>query len=102
MEDDASRIVASVNEGRLRGVQAFRYVPKIDKVQYLPFVEKDDIRRNGMAYLSTNFTPDDLWVKKTTGSSGPPLTVFYSAEFYLIFSLTIYPESRPDRWNSWR
>jgi phenylacetate-CoA ligase len=82
VEDYAARIVASVNEGGLRGVPAYRYVPKIDKVQDLPFLEKDDIRRNGMAYLSTNFTPDDLWAKKTTGSSGPPLTVFYSAEFY--------------------
>jgi phenylacetate-CoA ligase len=82
VEDYAARIVASVNDGGLRGVPAYRYVPKIDKMQDLPFLEKDDIRRSGMAYLSTNFTPDDLWAKKTTGSSGPPLTVFYSAEFY--------------------
>jgi phenylacetate-coenzyme A ligase PaaK-like adenylate-forming protein len=63
-------------------VPAYRYLPKIDKLQDLPFLEKDDIRRTGPAYLSTNFTPDDLWAKKTTGSSGPPLTVFYSAECY--------------------
>jgi phenylacetate-CoA ligase len=87
VEDYAARIVASVNQGELRGVPAYRYLPRIDKVQDLPFLEKDDIRRNGMAYLSTNFTPEDLWVKKTTGSSGPPLTVFYNAECYFDFLL---------------
>jgi phenylacetate-CoA ligase len=87
VEDYAARIVASVNQGELRGVPAYRYLPKIDKVQDLPFLEKDDIRRNGMAYLSTNFTPEDLWAKKTTGSSGPPLTVFYNAECYFDFLL---------------
>jgi phenylacetate-CoA ligase len=87
VEDYAARIVASINEGALRGVPAYRHIPKIDKLQDLPFLEKDDIRRNGMAYLSANFTPEDLWAKKTTGSSGPPLTVFYSAECYFDFLL---------------
>ena len=87
VEDYAARIVASVNEGKLRGVPAYRYLPKIDKVQDLPFLEKDDLRRTGAAYLSTDLTPDDLWAKKTTGSSGPPLTVFYSAECYFEFLL---------------
>ena len=85
--DYAARIVASVNEGGLRGVPAYRYLTKIDNVQDLPFIEKDDVRRNGMAYLSTNFATEDLWARKTTGSSGPPLTVFYSAECYFDFLL---------------
>jgi phenylacetate-CoA ligase len=87
VEDYAARIVASVNQGELRGVPAYRHFPKIAKMRDLPFIEKDDLRRTGTAYLSSNLTSDDLWAKKTTGSSGPPLTVFYSAECYFDFLL---------------
>ena len=83
----AARIVASVNEGGLRGFLAYRYLPKIDKVQTYSFVEKDDIRRNGMAYLSTNSPQTICGAKKTTGLPGPPLAVFYAVRsFILIYS----------------
>jgi len=83
----ADFIVESLNQGACRAVPAYRRISSISSLRDLPFVQKNDLRERGGEYVSSDFAPEQLWVRKTTGSSGPPTLVFYDAEFYFDFLL---------------
>jgi phenylacetate-CoA ligase len=83
----ADFIVQSLNQGACRAVPAYRRISSIGSLRDLPFLQKTDLRERGREYVSSDFAPEQLWIKKTTGSSGPPTQILYSAEFYFDFLL---------------
>jgi phenylacetate-CoA ligase len=86
--DSYARLIVDSFNGRMcRSVPAYRRLPRIGRLSDLPFIVKDDLRQRARAYISCSFSPEQLWVKNTTGSSGPPLSIFYSPEFYFDFLL---------------
>ena len=83
----ANLVVESINDGVCQATPAYRRLSPVRRLSDVPFVTKDDLRNRPRAYVSSKFSPEQLWVKNTTGSSGPPMAVFYSADFYFDFLL---------------
>lgn len=70
-----------------------------DDLRQFPVVTKDDLRGNEARFLSTAFDPASLYVKKTSGSTGVPLTIRIderSKQWKYASTL------RSDEWSGWR
>jgi len=55
--------------------------------QSIPFTDKDSIRSDAQAFLSPKFHPDKLWRRRTSGTTGAPVTIFYAPEFFVDYHL---------------
>ncbi|SME99810.1 phenylacetate--CoA ligase family protein [Pseudobacteriovorax antillogorgiicola] len=55
----------------------------------IPFTSKKDLRENIAAYLNPKYSRDQLWLRPTSGTTGKPLTSYYSPEFFMEFQVYI-------------
>ncbi len=72
---------------------------RLGDLQQLPVVTKSDLRGCEEQFLSTAFRKSELLVKRTSGSTGVPLTIYLDAagkQFKYASTL------RSDEWSGWR
>ncbi|NOQ71189.1 MAG: AMP-binding protein [Crocinitomix sp.] len=48
----------------------------------IKFIDKSDLRNDYDQFLNSEFDIEKLWVRPTTGSTGEPVDILYSPEFY--------------------
>jgi phenylacetate-CoA ligase len=78
----ADAIVRGLCDGACDWIPRYRGYAKLRTLDEAPLVEKRDVRRAPDEFLSVAYEPDELWAKTTTGSSGPPIPIWYSGDFY--------------------
>jgi phenylacetate-CoA ligase len=83
----SEHIVDSFNGGACKWVPAYQQLGPIRHLSDLPLIEKQSLRERLRDFTSIWYRSDQIWAKLTTGSSGPPIQVFYSPDFYFDFLL---------------
>lgn len=76
------RIQESIDDGRIFNVPAFRNMTRARSLGDFPATTKADVRTFADRYMNSLYANELLWKKLTTGSSGPPLQIWYSSLFY--------------------
>ncbi|MCJ9750391.1 hypothetical protein MOV61_06615 [Neorhizobium sp. BETTINA12A] len=71
----------------VEGIPAYSAIDwTLDKFQdCLPFIDKSHLRTNPDQFLSPRFDRAKLWSRETSGTSGPPVTLFYAPDFFAGF-----------------
>jgi phenylacetate-CoA ligase len=64
------------------GITAYRNYRQYDVFEQIPFIDKDNLRKDPTHFLSAVQDPDRVWCKYTSGTTGTPVPIFYSAQFY--------------------
>lgn len=54
-----------------------------ERFDEIDFISKSDIRKNPTGFLISAFSRSHLWCKKTSGSTGEPVTFYFDQVFYL-------------------
>jgi phenylacetate-CoA ligase len=75
-------IAAGLAAGEFTRIPGYRSYRDHSRLEELPTISKEDLRSYGERYLHPDFTNEMIWLKPTTGSSGAPIRIWYSAEFY--------------------
>lgn len=75
-------IVSAVKNKELQWVPAYRKYCGCESLKDLPLISKNNLRESPNAFLSCLVHPNRIWRKMTTGSTGPPIPVFYGEHFY--------------------
>lgn len=81
------QILAALQAGRIEWVPFFRPYRQAARLEELPLIDKSLLRARTEEFLAADARPADLWGRTTTGSSGPPVPIVYSPEFYFDFLL---------------
>jgi phenylacetate-CoA ligase len=81
------QILAALQAGRVEWVPFFRPFRQAARLEELPLIDKSLLRARPEEFLAADARPADLWGRTTTGSSGPPVPIVYSPEFYFDFLL---------------
>lgn len=63
-------------------IPAYGDHPAVAEFSQIRIIDKEELRRNGNGYLVGGIDPDNCWEKRSTGTSGRPVRVVYSAAFY--------------------
>ncbi len=63
---------------------------KFKSFNNFPFIDKNSIRNNPYNFLTQKYSKDRLWVKETSGTTGTPVSIFYSPMFYFNFLYLSY------------
>jgi phenylacetate-CoA ligase len=82
-------------ETRLRIIEAARLVPAYRNLacasssiwQDIPVLEKSLLRENLQEYINPRFDKQRLWLRPTSGTTGPAFTTYYSSEFFVQMQL---------------
>jgi phenylacetate-CoA ligase len=74
-------------------------VKTLSDLEAFPILTKADIRRHGKSLVSTNFDLATLRVKRTSGSTGVPLTIYIDEPAVQWKSACTL---RADEWSGWR
>jgi phenylacetate-CoA ligase len=77
-----THILNEINNDALYWVPFYRKYKNISRIEELPYLKKSHLRTTPEDFLAVNLRPAQIWRKTTTGSSGPSIPIFYSAEFY--------------------
>lgn len=75
-------ILRSVRAEYAATVAAYKDYGRAKRIDQFPTISKTLIRADPTRFLNREYSEEHLWRKLTTGSSGPPITVWYSPEFY--------------------
>lgn len=75
-------LLDGIKKGECRDVPAYRSYEKFDDFQSIPFITKNDLRAHPDQFISSAFAREQLWCKATSGTTGPPIPIWYSPEFY--------------------
>ncbi len=51
----------------------------------IPCIDKNSLRAHPDAFLSPRYNRKDLWQRPTSGTTGPPVTIWYSPEYFVEF-----------------
>jgi phenylacetate-CoA ligase len=73
-------------------VPAYEGYQGISTFDDIPLMGKDSIRKRPDSFTSTSMASGGLWRKDTSGTTGPPITIWYSAEFYFDVLLLTLPK----------
>jgi phenylacetate-coenzyme A ligase PaaK-like adenylate-forming protein len=71
-----------IKAGACQNVPAYHDYQSFDNYSSLPFITKNDLRASPDAFLSSGYARERLWRKNTSGTTGPPIPIWYSPEFY--------------------
>jgi phenylacetate-CoA ligase len=63
-------------------VKAYQGYAGIGSLTELPLMDKDTLRADPEGFVSSAFPSHDLWRKQTSGTTGPPVAIWYSPTFY--------------------
>jgi phenylacetate-CoA ligase len=63
-------------------VPAYAGLGAVRSLDEVPFVSKGDLRDRPSHFSSALLAGEPRWSKVTTGTSGPPITLHYAADFY--------------------
>jgi len=75
------------------------HLKSLGDLKHLPIVTKQDLRGNEDRFLSASFDKSQLLVKRTSGSTGVPLTIYLDEPGkQLKYATTL----RSDEWSGWR
>lgn len=83
---------AAIRAGSCDWVPRYRGYRRGAPITGLPVIGKADLRAAPEDFLSVAVDARDLWLKHTTGSSGPPMQIWYSGDFYFDFFLLPVPK----------
>lgn len=75
--------------------QAVRDVPIYDGIDWtrpdywesIAFIDKNSIRAHPKDFLNPKYEQGQLWLRKTSGTTGMPIQIWYSPEFFFEFHL---------------
>lgn len=84
-------IVSFVADGGLRHVPAYSLLQASGHFRDLPFVTKADLRARHDSFIARPQSAE-RWVRMTTGTTGPPIPIVHSAEFYFDLLLLSLPK----------
>jgi phenylacetate-CoA ligase len=76
------RIIAAVRKLLTEQVPAYKGLSNVAGLEEIPFIDKNSLRSDKSSFLNSLFEPSDLWCKNTSGTTGAPVTIFYSPHFY--------------------
>jgi phenylacetate-coenzyme A ligase PaaK-like adenylate-forming protein len=85
------KIVSYVAGGGLQHVPAYSLLRTSGHFQDLPFVTKADLRARHDSFIARPQSAE-RWVRMTTGTTGPPIPIVHSAEFYFDLLLLSLPK----------
>lgn len=71
-----------IKAGVCQNVPAYRDYPDFNDYAQLPLITKNDLRATPANFLSQAYEREQLWRKNTSGTTGTPITIWYSPEFY--------------------
>jgi Coenzyme F390 synthetase len=71
-----------IKAGVCQNVPAYRDYRNFEDYSSLPFITKNDLRASPVDFLSADYERENLWQKNTSGTTGPPIPIWYSHEFY--------------------
>lgn len=81
-EQVANRILETLRNDLCHLVRAYERWSGIESLGQLPLISKDTVRNDPDAFVSSSLERQMVWRKETSGTTGPPMAVWYSAEFY--------------------
>jgi phenylacetate-CoA ligase len=76
------RVIEVVRHKICASVLAYTQYSQFSDVLDFPFIDKDTIRADPDSFVSTTYQRSLLWRKQTSGTTGPPVTIYYSPDFY--------------------
>ncbi|HEY0067341.1 MAG TPA: AMP-binding protein [Flavisolibacter sp.] len=85
------KAVEDFNQWIRSGIPAYQDHPPIASLSELPIVSKAEFRRAAKDYRATESDPLGVWIKGTSGSTGPPRAIFYSTLFHHYATLLSVP-----------
>ncbi|HEU0299356.1 MAG TPA: hypothetical protein VFR37_07880, partial [Longimicrobium sp.] len=73
----------------VREVPAYRCIDwsRPDYWETIPFIDKDDLRSRPDDFISPRYDRAKLWLRETSGTTGPPVSIWYAPEFFFGFHL---------------
>ncbi|MEK6303211.1 MAG: AMP-binding protein [Acidobacteriota bacterium] len=78
----ANNILETFRKDLCHLVRAYRNYAGIESLAELPLICKDLIRQDPDAFVSSSLQQEVVWKKETSGTTGPPVAVWYAPEFY--------------------
>jgi phenylacetate-CoA ligase len=78
----ANHILATLRKDLCHLVRAYKSYSGIESLAELPLICKDMIRQDPDAFVSSSLQHQVVWRKETSGTTGPPVAVWYTPEFY--------------------
>jgi phenylacetate-coenzyme A ligase PaaK-like adenylate-forming protein len=85
-------IASYIARGGLRHIPAYSRLPAASSFRDLPLVTKTDLRAQHDSFIAPPQSGAERWVKMTTGTTGPPIPIIYSSEFYFDVLLLSLPK----------
>ncbi len=80
--DHETLIVDSLKNTIANTTPAYTGLSGIKTYKDIPFINRDSIRNDPTRFLNRQFTHEVLWCKTTSGTTGTPITFYYSPAFY--------------------
>ncbi|MCG8029542.1 MAG: hypothetical protein N0E59_21710 [Candidatus Thiodiazotropha taylori] len=59
----------------------------LEQYAKLDLISKSDLREDSKKFINSCMDHDNLWWKETSGTTGPPVRIWYSPEFHFEFTL---------------
>lgn len=82
VEEDELNLVKSFRENICPTISFYEPYAKINSLAELPLIDKNTLRNNPDSFVSSSFDFQDMWRKETSGTTGPPVPIWYSPTFY--------------------
>jgi phenylacetate-CoA ligase len=81
--DHERAIVGALRQSIALGIPAYRASRHIRTFRDLPFCDKESLRAEPVSFIRREGDFADVRATETSGTTGPPVTILYSPQFYL-------------------
>lgn len=81
-DDLRQTMVAAVRAQLCENVPAYLPLARIGAFDDIPFSDKDAVRRDPASFVDRRFVGGTLYRRQTSGSTGAPISIFYTPAFY--------------------
>lgn len=85
--DHRAALLAALASHLVVNVPAYARLHGVSDFEDVPFSGKDHVRADPTAFVDRRFVGGTLYRRQTSGSTGAPITIFYTPEFYLRYLL---------------
>src|SRR6185503_11385922 len=79
-------------QATLRDIPSYSGMEGLVDLSNKPLLSKSDLRHRREQFITSPVDGEIRWEKTTTGTTGPPMTIVYSAEFYFEVVLLTIPK----------
>lgn len=76
------QIILLIQKQISQSVIAYQNLSDVQEFHDIPFINKNSIRNDPSSFINNRLDFHELWQKNTSGTTGTPVTIFYSQEFH--------------------